>query len=72
MHLFENFVCDIAAILYRPTAIDWLLLRALQSARPTKGISIEFEILSKLGVLQFTICLTDHNEILRTWSVVHI
>ena len=31
-------------------------------AHPTSGISIEFEIRSKLGVLWFKICPADHNE----------
>ena len=54
---------------------------------PTNGSSIEFEIRSKLGLLYFKMCSTDHNAILRhtsrqlhsrdmcnisLWSVEHI
>ena len=35
---------------------------------PTNGISIEFEIRSKLGLFYFKICSTDHNDILRHTS----
>ena len=35
-------------------------------ARPTKGISIEFEIQSKYGVLWFKVFSTNHHEILHT------
>ena len=38
-------------------------------ARPINGISIEFEMRSKFGVLQFKIYLSDHNEILHTSQV---
>ena len=39
---------------------------SLAGARPTNDISIEFEIRPKFGVLQFTIYVTDHNQILQT------
>ena len=59
---------------------------SLSGARPTNGISIEFEIRSKYGALWFKICSTEHNEILHTsrqlrcrdvckillWSVQHV
>ena len=35
-------------------------------ARPTNGISIEFEIRPKFAVLWFKMFSTDHNEILHT------
>ena len=50
---------------------DLWLLRLTSDARPTNGIWIEFEILSKLGVLQFTIYLTNHNKILHTSGQLH-
>ena len=42
-----------------------LLIQA-PGTRPTNGISIEFEIPSKFGMLWFKTCLINHNEILRT------
>ena len=47
-----------------PKLFGGIHLRA--GARPTNGISIEFEIRSKFGVLLFKICSSDHNEILHT------
>ena len=40
-------------------------------ARPTNGISIEFKIWSKFGVLWFKIYLTNHNGILHTSQQLH-
>ena len=40
-------------------------------ARPTNGISIEFEIWLKFGVLWFQICSTDHNKILHLSRQLH-
>ena len=38
----------------------------ISGARPTNGISIEFEKWSKFAVLLFKMCSTDHNGILHT------
>ena len=40
-------------------------------ARPTNGISIEFEIRPKFAVLWFEIYSADHNEILHTSRQLH-
>ena len=40
-------------------------------ARPTNGISIEFEIRSKFWELKFEIRLTNHSEILYTSRQLH-
>ena len=40
-------------------------------ARPIDGISIEFKILSKFGVLWLKICSTNNNEILHTSLQLH-
>ena len=68
------------------TAHFWDIV--MPGARPTNGISIEFEIRPKFAVIWFRMYSTDHNEILRTsrqcncncrdvckislWSVEHI
>ena len=44
---------------------------SLPGVRPTNDISIEFEILSKLGVFYIKICLTDHTEISHTSRQLH-
>ena len=57
---------------YAPTTCLPLVFRvrgknlARSGARPTNGISIEFEIRSKFGIPLFKMCESDHNKILHT------
>ena len=50
---------------------DVLCQEAMPGVHPTNGISIEFEILSKFGVLYLKICISYHNKIFHTSLKLH-
>ena len=57
----------------RPCSMDndVLCQEAMPGVHPTNGISIEFEILSKFGVLYLKICISYHNKIFHTSLKLH-
>ena len=53
------------------TFVGFVAIKQSPGARPTNGISIEFEIWQNYAVIWFKIYSNDHNEILHTSRQLH-